>query len=357
MGATTPDMGDHVKYLPTHPMLHPITNTPIRPVGYRKDGSAIWPVMGGDDTNPPAQPAQPAQPQQPPAPVPAPQPGQPTPVQPFGQQPQYPVPGPPQQYQYQYPPQQQPAPAPQPGQPTPAQAFGQQPPAAPQTPAPAQPPAGQQTPPAQGDPGFPANTPWREMNPEQQVAYWQHQSRKHEQRVQSMGDYEQLRQQAAEYQRHQEANQTEHQRAIAEAHRQGASEALAQANGQLVDQWVRAAAAGRLAPEGVDALLANLNRQAFVSNGAVDTDRVWSFVSSISGAPGPSQPQPPAPAQAPQPVQPQQPPAQQPVGPSRTPDFGQGQPTATRPSGLEAGRLLAEQRFAKNTPQKPTVLQ
>jgi hypothetical protein len=202
------------------------------------------------------------------------------------------------------------------------------------------------------------------MTPEQQVNYWQFQSRKHEQRVQAMGDYEQLKAQATEYQQHLAANQTEHQRAITEAHRQGASEALAQANGQLVEQWVRAAAAGRLPQESVDALLSGLNRQAFVSNGAVDTDRVWSFVSSLTGAPqGLPQSQPPAPAIAPQfgqqpPQQPpaQQPPVLQPVGPTGAPDFGQGQQPAPKPSGLEAGRLLAQQRFAKNTPPKPTTL-
>lgn len=341
--------------LPTHPMLHPITDTPVTPIGFRADGRAIWSAMGGDETTPPGQPA--AQPPvQPPVAVPA-----PPPQQQFQTQPPAVYPAPQQPGAYQYPPQpfQQP---PAPAQYAPPQQ--QAPVPAPQTPAPAQPPAaGQNTPPAQGDQGFPANTPWREMKPEEQVAYWQHQSRKHEQRVSQMSDYEQLRTQAADYQRHLEANQTEHQRAITEAHRQGATEALAQANGQLVDQWVRAAAVGRLAPESVDALLANLNRQAFVTSGAVDTDKVWGFVSSLTGAPGQSVPQPPASAQAPHLVQQQsyqlpaqqQPQVLQPVGPPRTPDFGQGQPPAPKASGLEAGRLLAQQRFAKNNPQKPVL--
>lgn len=33
---------------------HPLTGAPIVPVGYRKDGRAIWPIMGGDDTVPSA---------------------------------------------------------------------------------------------------------------------------------------------------------------------------------------------------------------------------------------------------------------------------------------------------------------
>lgn len=36
---------------------HPLTGALIAPLGYRKDGRAIWPIMGGDDTVPPADPA------------------------------------------------------------------------------------------------------------------------------------------------------------------------------------------------------------------------------------------------------------------------------------------------------------
>lgn len=36
--------------------FHPLTGAPIVPLGYRKDGRAIWPIMGGDDTVPPADP-------------------------------------------------------------------------------------------------------------------------------------------------------------------------------------------------------------------------------------------------------------------------------------------------------------
>ncbi len=62
---------------------------------------------------------------------------------------------------------------------------------------------------AQEQAGFPQNTPWRDMKPEEQVAYWQHQARRHEDRVKSMADYDQLKQVEAEYQRIREANQTE----------------------------------------------------------------------------------------------------------------------------------------------------
>ena len=37
--------------LPTHPsQRHPLTGAPIRALGFRRDGRAIWPILGGDDT-------------------------------------------------------------------------------------------------------------------------------------------------------------------------------------------------------------------------------------------------------------------------------------------------------------------
>lgn len=36
--------------------FHPLTGAQIMPLGHRKDGRAIWPIMGGDDSVPPATP-------------------------------------------------------------------------------------------------------------------------------------------------------------------------------------------------------------------------------------------------------------------------------------------------------------
>jgi hypothetical protein len=188
--------------------------------------------------------------------------------------------------------------------------------------------------------GFPANTPISEMTAKQQVAYWRTQSRRHEDRVKAMSDYDKYKDSYDEYQRLLTASQTEQEKAVAEAHRQGRATALAEAGGQLVEQWVRAAAAGRLADESVNALLAGLDRTRFLhANGGVDTDKVYQFVGSIAPAPAPpadgASAQPPPPAAAPV------------VTPARGPDFGQGQPSSARPSGLEAGREIARQRFGK----------
>lgn len=50
----------------TLPRLHPLTGAPIVPLGYRKDGRAIWPIMGGSE--PAGEPA-PAGDPAPPAPA------------------------------------------------------------------------------------------------------------------------------------------------------------------------------------------------------------------------------------------------------------------------------------------------
>lgn len=300
-----------------------------------------------------------------------PQPGQ-------QQQPQYQVPG------LQHPPQPQPQPVPQPPVPQPVpQPFPQPPAPQPQPvpqvpqfvlpPAPQPPPqqqqppapAAPQTPPASGgsnppnpapgtgnEPaGFPANTPWRDMRPDEQLAYWQHQARRHEERWKGMSDYEQLKATAQQYQQVIESSQTEHERALAEARRQGHASALEQAGAQLVDQWIRAAAINRLPDESVNALLSHLDRKAFLdAQGGVDTAKVYAYVGTI--APAPQQPPavppvtPPGqqpPAVAPGPV----PPPQQvlPYAPPGGPDFGQGNPGSAEPSGLAAGAAIAAKRF------------
>lgn len=273
-------------------------------------------------------------PSQPPAPAPAPAPAPPAPNPPAPQPAPAPVSVP-----------QLVAPVPgQPAQQTPPNGGG----TGQQQPNPAT-GAGQQYP-----DGFPPNTPLTEMSVDQREAYWKHQARKHEQRVKDMGDYDQLKATADEYQRLVTASQTETERAIAEARRQGHAEALAAAGGQLVEQWFRAAAAGRIAEDSVNAILGGLDRQRFLNaQGGVDTDRVYAFVNSVAPAPTsvPAVPATGTPGQ----IQPAGQPVPQPaavpqfVAPARGPDFGQGQPGAARSSGLARGRELARQRFGGTT--------
>lgn len=259
------------------------------------------------------------------------------------------------------PPPAQPPTPPQPAQqPTPATVW---PPAqpAPQQPAPtyqAPPPVVQPPAPAQqgGENDFPANTPVAEMTAPQQIAYWKHHARKHEQRVQGMSDYDALKATAEKYTQLVAASQTETERAVAEARRQGRTEALTEAGSELVDQWMRAAADhARVPQESVDALLPNLDRTKFLNpQGGVDTDKVLAFVRSAlapSGTAPAVQQQAPPSYGAPNTGQ-QQPPAQpQPLvaNPPRVPDFGQGQQPVPPRVGLEAGRERARARFAPKT--------
>jgi hypothetical protein len=287
-------------------------------------------VLDEPDTGEPTPPPDMGDPlTQPPAP-PTPAPPQPTP----------PVPAPPAP----------PTPAPAPAPPTPAPAPPPPVPPAPTFVAPP-PPAGQ---PAAGtDPdvyNYPENTALAQMTPDQQAEYWRHKARKHEDRVKAQADYDELKATADKYKQLVESQQTDHEKAVAEARRQGHAAALTEAGGQLVEQWVRAAAAGRLGEESVDALLAGLDRSRFLHpTGGVDTAKVYAFVSSIAPAPvapaatgAPGQPPPPG-QPVPAPV----------VSPSRAPDFGQGQPATPRPSGLEAGRELARKRFGTPTAPAP----
>lgn len=197
---------------------------------------------------------QPAEPITPPAPVP-PAPA-PTPTPPPAPVPPAPVP----------------QPHPQPGQP-------HQPPA----------PGAQQGQPGMGEdlPYYQEGVPWRNLPPEQQVAYWMHRSRKHEDRVAAMRDYDELRGIKTQYDTLLSQSQTEHERAIAEARRQGETSAMARANTMLVEAYVRSAAAARgVDDEAVTDFLDTTRLDAFISaaTGQVDTAKVYRQVSRMAGA-------------------------------------------------------------------------
>jgi hypothetical protein len=326
---------------------HPLTGQPLQALGFTKRGTPIWPAMGG------SQPA--GEPQPNPAPGPPPGPPQPGPNPNPG-----PVPGPP----------------------------GTPPPPGPVTPGlPPTPGMGN------GEHGYPENTPLAHMTVEQQAAYWRHYARRNEDRLKQMGDYAQLKEQAEAYQKYLQDSQTEQQKAVAEAEQRGRKTALAEAGGQMVEAYVRAAATGRMSEEQVSTLLQGLDRTRFVNpaTGQVDAQMIQGYVSMLAPATAPFMPgamtpgvMPPgvmyppintttngapppgaatAPGQQPQftyppaqpqpgawgyPPQPGQPPAQPDMGASRqVPSYGQAQYPIPQPRGLEAGKAIAQQRFGK----------
>jgi hypothetical protein len=279
-----------------------------------------------------------------------------------------------------------------------------------------QPPAARPSGPETGDDGLPyyqEGVPWRNLPPDQQVAYWMHRSRKHEDRVNGMRDYDELKAVKGQYDQLLTQSQTEHERAVAEARRQGEQVAMARGNTMLVEAYVRAAAASRgVDEEAVSDFLDTTRLDAFINaaTGQVDTAKVYRQVNRMAGngAPqavpagvpaAPAVPMPPMQAQVPQPpAQPGWPQQQVPGQPVQTyatggavqwtgqppgqpvpaapvpqwpghipaaptgapgqpapvsgPDFGQGQFHQAPPSGLEAGRAAARARFGE--PAKTT---
>jgi hypothetical protein len=320
----------------------------------------------------------------------------------------------------------QPAPAPPP---TPAPAPA---PAPPPAPAPAPPPAPAPAPaptPAQpqapagrqpSDPGtgedlpyYQEGVPWRSLPADQQLAYWMHRSRKHEDRVATMRDYDELKAVKTQYEQLVTQTQTEHERAIADARRQGETTAMARANTMLVEAYIRSAAAARgVDDEAVNDFLDTSKLEAFIgSTGQVDTAKVYRQVARMApaaaapatGVPAaPAAPAPPAPPngqQPPQPVTgqpftgqpfagqpttvggqgqwyapggqipaaPQWPGQQVPAAPGQQPgtvpgqpaaagqpDFGQGVFQQAPPSGLEAGRAAARARYGNQSKTSTT---
>lgn len=189
-----------------------------------------------------------------------------------------------------------------------------------------QPPAEGTSPPP--DQAFPPNTPWRDMEPAQQVAYWQAQSRKHEERASSRQDYDDLK---AERDALRQSSMTEAEKAAesarlaveqarAEARELGRAEALKESNAGTVTALLDGALRirGKSDDQVADALR-YVNTDAFVTDGAPDTKAILAFAESIAG----------------------------PVT-GRTPDFGAGNRGNTPGlSQREQGLAQAEKRFGK----------
>jgi len=170
--------------------------------------------------------------------------------------------------------------------------------------------------------GFPANTPWREMEPEQQVAYWQHQARKHEDRATRAADYDAV---VAERDRLRAATLSDAEKAIEDARKESAEAARAEVRAQTLPALVRAefkaAAAGRVPADALATLIAPLDLTKFLTadGGEVDADKVQQYVAGIA-----------------------------PVGGKTWPDMGQARRGDTgKATGVSAGRSLYEDRHAK----------
>jgi len=214
--------------------------------------------------------------------------------------------------------------------------YPPQPPPVPATPpAPAPVPALQPPAPA-AELGFPPDTPVTGMTPEQAAAYHQHYSRQHEIRekeeraakLHAEAEREQLAQELAALKA---ATQTDQEKALEAARAEGRTQALREASKQLVDAHFAAATATRMTDEQRTALLNGLDRSQFMAADgiSVDTAKVTAFVDAVAPAATAT------------------PPGTQPATGARL-DLGQGRHApAARPSGMEAGREIARQRYGR----------
>lgn len=167
------------------------------------------------------------------------------------------------------------------------------------------------------DPGFPANTPIAEMNPAEQVAYWKHQSRKHEARANERGDYDALKEKAAAFDKVQQASESEHEKALRETRETAMAEGRKAAMAESSTATVRALLEGALKMRGQSAeeiaqSTKHVDLASFVTNGDVDHDAITGLVTRLAG----------------------------PIGPdtTRLPDFGQGNRGNNQPAkGVTAG--------------------
>lgn len=150
----------------------------------------------------------------------------------------------------------------------------------PADPPPADPPQDPPADPPPADPpadrGFPEGVPVAEMTTEQQVAYWRHYARQHEQRAKDRADYDALKAKADQFDELQRQQMSDHDRAVEQARSEARAEVLAEAGARMVDAHIEAAVtAQRLTQDQADVLLDGLDRTKFLTDEhTVDTAKV-----------------------------------------------------------------------------------
>jgi hypothetical protein len=138
-------------------------------------------------------------------------------------------------------------------------------------------------------------------------------------------DYDQLKTRAEQWDKFVAESKTQQEKELDQARKDAADAARAETRqefgSKLVDAHLTAAATGRMTPEALTALLAGVNKSAFLTDGGdVDATKVTQFIDGI------------APATA--------------AGP-RVGGFGQGPRTGAPAGGIDAGAAVWEARHAK----------
>lgn len=131
-----------------------------------------------------------------------------------------------------------------------------------------------------GPDGFPLDTPVAEMAPEQQVAYWKHKARKHENTAKSREDYDAIK---AERDRLRQQSMTESEKAVEEAKQaalaEGRTAALSDIGAKVIDAHMSAlVSVERITQEQADWVLDTIDRSKIIRDGDVDTDKLHDIV-------------------------------------------------------------------------------
>lgn len=139
-------------------------------------------------------------------------------------------------------------------------------------------------------------------------------------------DYDQLKQRAEQWDKFVAESKTEQEKALDQARKDAAdaarNETRQEFGAKLVDAHLTAAATGRMTPEALSALLAGVNKTAFLTDGGdVDATKVTQFIDGIAPAPNGTAP--------------------------RVGGFGQGPRTGAPAGGIDAGAATWEARHAK----------
>lgn len=156
-----------------------------------------------------------------------------------------------------------------------------------QTPAPVAPPA-----PQDSDRGFPEGTPIATMTPEQQVAYWKHYARQHENTVKAFDGL--TPQQVADMKAKLETLETEKlsadEKAIKAAREEASTAAAEAAKAEFLPKLqaaeVKSIAAEIIKGDQLKTFLSVINPAAFVGdNGEIDESKVMGALTGMFGAP------------------------------------------------------------------------
>lgn len=154
------------------------------------------------------------------------------------------------------------------------------------------PPAAGREPLPSGEHGYPPDTPTADMTTEQELAYWKHRSRGHEDKWKQVVNRNLTPDQVIEMQQQlDEANRarmTDHQREVADARKAGEEDARSALMPQIV-RSVIAAELARKAPAITDADIQArteyLDLTKFLTNkGEVDTDKVANYAATLAPA-------------------------------------------------------------------------